>query len=87
MVCEICALNHSVYFNSQLAHRLLELDRVVQNKCIMAYDDTSGKMAKAFDAPLCNFNCYTGTCIRVVFLAVVLEGKHTFSSCCKKRTI
>merc|ERR1712226_1206371 len=33
---------------------------VVENKCVMAYDDTTGEMAKAWDAPLCNFNCYAG---------------------------
>ena len=38
-------------------------DRVVENKCITGYDDTSGKMATAF-AKYCGggFNCYSGAC-------------------------
>ena len=48
------------------------LGRVVENKCIMAYDDTTGEMAKAFDSPLCNFDCYSGTYIYVFIVTVVL---------------
>ena len=72
---------------SELSHRHVEPGRVVENKCIMAYDDTSGKMAKAFDSALCNFDCYSGTFIDVVVFVlfychckVGMENKRSYQA-------